>query len=666
MKAAVEETTVLKVTDELKDIVHMISGMEKEEMDENKNLISYGLDSILLMTLAKQLHTKYYVEIPLDVFFTTLNTLQLVAEYIAEHGVVSDVQEEEPESEEIQEEETFVEASLETNKEADIMAEETYTPEAMALNSNEKTNLGMLVKVFNGQYEIMVKQNEILKVMASGSAVKKKGNGQKNREVKGKVKNPVLKKSEDYFKPYKKLALNQTSEVDDLQFTYIKNIEKRVNALTANSKDATQKFRSVYASNRNSAGFRPLYKEMLYQIIAEEGKGSKIVDIDGNEMIDLTMGFGVLMFGHGPEFIREALRGEIEKGLPLGPMGRLTGQVAKNISELTGVERVFFCNSGTEADMFAVRVARAVTKKDKVVCFTGSYHGTYDGFLGTTNYSGVTNNSTISLVPGITDNAVKDIIYLDYNSEASISYIEEHSDIIAAVLTEPVQSRRPDVQSGEFLKKLRKVTEEHDIALIFDEIITGFRIASGGAQEYFDVEADIVTYGKVIGGGMPIGVLAGKRKYLDSIDGGMWNFGDGSVPPVEDKRTFVAGTFCHHPMAMAATNAVLEYIKKNKDSIYEHLNQKTTKFVNELNQFFVSEGVDIHINQFGSLFRFAVNLEKEIFYYGLLEKGIYIWEGRNCFLSTEHSKEDVDYIIDAVKKTIFEMKQAGFFNKTAF
>lgn len=400
---------------------------------------------------------------------------------------------------------------------------------------------------------------------------------------------------------------------------------------------------------------------MLYQIIAEEGKGSKIVDIDGNEMIDLTMGFGVLMFGHSPEFVREALRGEIEKGLPLGPMGRLTGQVAKNISDLTGVERVFFCNSGTEADMFAVRVARAVTRKNKVVCFTGAFHGTYDGFLGISTYSDDPNHTTISLVPGITDHAVKDLIMLDYNSEDSLKYIEEHSDLIAAVLTEPVQSRRPDVQPGEFLKKLRKVTEENDIALIFDEIITGFRIASGGAQEYFGVEADIVTYGKVIGGGMPIGVLAGKSKYLDSIDGGMWNFGDDSVPPNDDKRTFVAGTFCHHPMAMASTNAVLEYIKENKEHIYDSLNQKTTEFVNGLNQFFDREKVDIHINQFGSLFRFTVNLEKEIFYYGLLEKGIYIWEGRNCFLSTEHSKEDVDDVIDAVKKTIYEMKEAGFF-----
>ena len=656
METVVDNTRVLQVTEELKDIIHMISGMEIEDMDEDRKLISYGLDSILLLTLGKQLHSKYQVELPLDVFFTTLNTLHLIAEYVAEHGFVEEVQEEETQEEESQEVETLEETDSETY-EVDLVPEETATEE-IALNSDEKLDLGVLVNVFNSQYEIITKQNEILRVMAGAAPVKNKPANQKNQNQKraDKGKKTAGNKSGDYYKPYKKLEFNQANEVDDLQLKYIKNIEKRVNALTQNSKDKTQAYRRVYASNRNSAGFRPLYKEMLYQIIAEEGKGSKILDVDGNEMIDLTMGFGVQLFGHSPEFVRDALRSEIEKGLPLGPMGRLTGDVAKNISELTGVERVFFCNSGTEADMFAVRVARAVTGKNKVVCFTGAFHGTYDGFLGTP-----TNHATVALVPGITDNAVKDLILLDYNSEDSLKYIEENSDNIAAVLTEPVQSRRPDVQPGEFLKKLRKVTEENDMALIFDEIITGFRIASGGAQEYFGVEADIVTYGKVIGGGMPIGVLAGKRKYLDSIDGGMWNFGDESVPPVEDKRTFVAGTFCHHPMAMAATNAVLEYIKENKDSIYEPLNQKTTEFVNELNQFFDSEGVDFHINQFGSLFRFTVNLEKEIFYYGLLEKGIYIWEGRNCFLSTEHSKEDVDYVIDAVKKTIYEMKEAGFF-----
>lgn len=652
MKSMLDERTkVIKVTEELKDIVHMISGMEKEDMDENRRLISYGLDSILLLTLSKQIYSKYKVEIPLDVFFTTLNTLHLIADYITENGDV----------EIVPKKETREEVRSESYEPVSSPEQILNTTDDTMFNSLGKVDIDMMVKVFNSQYEIMTKQNEILKVMAGASTLKNTVAKTKNEQGLDKEKKKAHNKSENYYRPYKKQEFNKTNEVDELQLKYIKNIENRVNVLTKNSKYRTQKYRNIYASNRNSAGFRPLYKEMLYQIIAEEGKGSKIVDIDGNDMIDLTMGFGVLMFGHSPEFVKDALRAEIEKGMPVGPMGRLTGQVAKNICDLADVERVFFCNSGTEANMFAVRVARAVTGKKKIVCFTGAFHGTYDGFLGLPTYSDNPEHTTISLVPGITDHAVKDLIMLDYNSDDSLKYIEEHSDIIAGVITEPVQSRRPDVQSKEFLTKLRKVTQEKDIALIFDEIITGFRIACGGAQEYFDVKADIVTYGKVIGGGMPIGVLAGNRKYLDSIDGGMWNFGDDSVPPNEDKRTFVAGTFCHHPMAMASTNAVLEYIKKNKDNIYDSLNQKTTEFVNELNQFFNSENVDIHINQFGSLFRFTVNLEQEIFYYGLLEKGIYIWEGRNCFLSTEHSKEDIDYVIDAVKKTIGEMKEAGFF-----
>ncbi len=674
MKTEVDETRVLKVTEELKEMIHMISGMEKEEMDADRKLISFGLDSILLLTLSKQLTSKYRIQIPLDVFFTTLNTLHLIAEYIADNvaaqSVAEELQEEELQEEEIQEEEIREKEIREKEiwKEADsglyktgLLPEEMNAAKDITLNSDGKVDIGMLIKVFDNQYEIITTQNEILKVIAGASAAKNKSVKPKEPDQKGpeagKKTAPI---AGDYYIPYRKLELGKENGVNELQLKYIKNIEKRLNVLTRNSKDTTQKNRGVYASNRNSAGFRPLYKEMLYQIIAEEGRGSKLIDIDGNEMLDLTMGFGVLLFGHCPEIVREALRNEIEKGMPVGPMGRLTGQVAQHISDLTGASRVFFCNSGTEADMFAVRIARAVTKKNKVVCFKGAFHGTYDGLLGIPTYSGDPDNTTISVAPGITDNAVRDLILLDYNREDSLKYIEEHSDIIAAVITEPVQSRRPDIQPKEFLKKLRKVTQENDIALIFDEIITGFRIAAGGAQEYFDVEADIVTYGKVIGGGMPIGVLAGKRKYLDSIDGGMWNFGDDSVPPCEDSRTFVAGTFCHHPMAMAACNAVLEFIKENKANIYDSLNQKTSEFVNELNQFFDREKVAIHIHHFGSLFRFNINLEKEIFYYGLLEKGIYIWEGRNCFLSTEHSQKDLDYITDAVKKTVYEMKEAGF------
>lgn len=647
MNTGIDEKKFFHVLDELRDIIHMISGMEKEDMEEDKKLISYGVDSILLLTLSRQIDSKYHVQISLDVFFTTLNTLRLIAEYIAENGEVQLAEEQvEDVVEEIDELESI-----------DLEQETLEVPQG--ITTNERISVDSVAKMFESQYQIIKNQNEILRAIISGNK-QEKNIGKSQKQETASVKK-VGNKSEDYYKPYHKQDFNRQDQINPLQLKYIKNIQKRVNNLTRMSKEKTQADRSVYASNRNSAGFMPLYKEMIYQIIAEKGQGSKIVDIDGNEMIDLTMGFGVLLFGHGPEFVKEALRNEINNGLPLGPMGRLSGQVARQISELTGVERVFFTNSGTEADMFAVRIARAVTKKNKIVCFKGAFHGTYDGLLGLPTYMEDPDKATVSLVPGITDNAVKDLILLDYDSEESLRYIEKYSDVIAAVITEPVQSRRPDIQPKEFLQKLRKVTEENNVALIFDEIITGFRICSGGAQEYFDVQADIVTYGKVIGGGMPIGVLSGKKKYLDSIDGGMWKFGDDSVPAYEDKRTFVAGTFCHHPMAMAACNATLNYIKANKDHLYDELNQKTTEFVNELNTFFDNEKVDIHINQFGSLFRFTVKLEKEIFYYGLLEKGIYIWEGRNCFISTEHTKEDLATIIDVVKTTVYEMKEAGFF-----
>ncbi|MBE5991810.1 MAG: aminotransferase class III-fold pyridoxal phosphate-dependent enzyme [Paenibacillaceae bacterium] len=633
-----EQTEVLKVADELKDIIHMISGMEKEAMDIDRRLISYGLDSILLLTLSKQIDSIYQLVIPLDIFFTTLNTLRLVAEHIVINS--SMVQEE--------------------TQEIDSVESEMLPAIDSSLNSNS-LDFGNLVKIFDSQYHIIMKQNEILKLITEPNKKKEPEAVKPAQKQKPQPGRQTAAQRVDYFVPYRKMELHQEDEVPPLQLAYIKNIEQRVNNLTKTSKEQTQKYRHVYASNRNSAGFRLLYKEMLYQIIADQGRGDKLVDLDGNEMIDLTMGFGALLFGHNPDFVKKALLAELEKGMPLGPMGRLTGEVASDIAQLTGVERVFFCNSGTEADMFAVRVARAVTGKNKVVCFKGAFHGTYDGVLGIPMPTDDPDLNTISLTPGITDNSVRDLILLDYDSEDSLRYIESHADIIAAVLTEPVQSRRPDLQPGPFLKKLRAVTEQCNIALIFDEIITGFRICTGGAQEYFGVKADIVTYGKVIGGGMPIGILAGKREYLDSIDGGMWKFGDNSVPPCDDKRTFVAGTFCHHPLAMTAAHAVLQFIKENKAQIYDNLNQKTAEMVTELNEFFDLEKVPVHINHFSSLFRFNINLEKEIFYYGLLEKGIYVWEGRNCFLSTEHSNEDIQYIINAVKKTINEMKDAGFF-----
>lgn len=650
-----DKKNILKITDELKDIVSRISGINQSEMELERKLISYGLDSLLLMALAKQIDIKYKLQIPLNLFFSTLNTLDLLVEYIAENGHLEET------------EELPVHYNQDSNNDYLEWMPDVATPEELLSDSTLPLEIGdgnidKMVSVFVGQYNVMSRQNEIIRLMA--------GVPKKNPHVKPIAKaivKPIVKPKEDkpldYYTPYRKLEITQEDNLDEHQLEYIKSIENKLNILLKNSKEQTQKYRKVSDDYRNVGGFRLLYKEMLYQIIADQGKGSKVIDIDGNQMIDLTMGFGALLLGHSPDFLRAALAVELEKGMPLGSMGRLTGQVADYISQLTGVERVFFCNSGSEAVMFAARVARAVNGKDKIVCFKGSYHGTYDGVVGIPVNSDDPDKNTISLVPGITDHAVCDLILLDYDSEEALQYIEAHSDIIAAVMVEPVQSRRPDIQPKQFLKKLRLLTEKSGMALIFDEMVTGFRIGAGGAQEYFGIEADIVTYGKTVGGGAPIGIVAGKSEYMDSIDGGMWSFGDDSAPPYKVRRTFVAGTFCHNPISMAAAHAVLHHISENKDQLYPDLNQKTTKMVTELNEFFEQEAVSIHIDHFASLFRFKTSIDNEIFFYSLLHKGIYIWEGRNCFLSTEHGSEDIRHIIDAVKKTIYEMKDAGFFTK---
>ena len=180
-------------------------------------------------------------------------------------------------------------------------------------------------------------------------------------------------------------------------------------------------------------------------------------------------------------------------------------------------------------------------------------------------------------IPGVTQSILNESYLFEYGTEESLIFIKENRDAIAAVLVEPVQSRNPALQPLSYLKELRLVTEEDNIALIFDEVITGFRIDLGGCQEYFNIRADIVTYGKVIGGGLPIGIVAGKSKFLDALDGGgSWQYGDDSFPTV--KSTFVAGTFCHHPLAMATSLKTLEILNSSNGKLLHQLNIVTANF----------------------------------------------------------------------------------------
>lgn len=461
------------------------------------------------------------------------------------------------------------------------------------------------------------------------------------------------------------LKLNENKSLTEKQQAFINNLEIIYNQRTAKSKAYSQNSRKTMVDVKPTIDFRMALKEFQYPIVSESAQGAYFRDIDGNDYIDLAMGFGVNFFGHSPDFVIEAVQQQMQHGIGLGMQSNIAAETAALISEITGVERVAFSNTGTEAIMAAVRIARSRTKRQKIVLFSGSYHGTFDGILARV---GEEPGTAQPLSLGIPSGMVEDVIVLTYGAEESLEIIAAQADNLAAVLVEPVQSRKPDLQPKEFLQKLRKLTHEKEIALIFDEIITGFRIALGGAQEWFEVEADIVVYGKAIGGGLPISMICGKADFLDTIDGGFWSYGDNSHPQIE--LTAYGGTFCRHPLALAACRAVLLYLRKEGGTLQKRVNQLTNRLATEVNELFQEIGIPIRIVNFGSLFRFepfgAYSLflqpiELPLFYYLLNLKGVYTWEKRVCFLSTYHTNEDIDKVVIAVKEAIAELRQAGFF-----
>lgn len=441
------------------------------------------------------------------------------------------------------------------------------------------------------------------------------------------------------------------------QQSHLEKLIKEYNARTGKSKEYTQRYRGVLADSRAGIGFRFSTKEMLYPLVANRASGSRVWDLDGNEYIDITMGQGVSLFGHHPAFIEKAISEEGSESVELGPRPHNVGEVAELICEMTGFDRVTFTNSGTEAVMAALRLARAATGRSKIVMFEGAYHGHADSVMGLpVERDGQL--TTLPVSPGTPQGAVDDLWILPYDEESSLEFIRRNGSSIAAVFVEPVQSRNPRIQPREFLHDLRKLTSEAGALLVFDEMITGFRCHPAGAQAHFGVKADLATYGKVIGGGMPIGVVAGKKEWMDPIDGGTWQYGDTSYPEVN--RVVFGGTFCQHPLAMTSTLATLRHFKEKGPGLQEELNERTWRLAEELNEWFDTEEVPIRVIWFGSLFRFEFSTNLELLFYHMNLRGIFVWEWRNCFLSTAHSDEDIDRIIEVVRESVIAMREGGF------
>ncbi len=429
-------------------------------------------------------------------------------------------------------------------------------------------------------------------------------------------------------------------------------LTRRYTQKTAKSKAYTTEHRPHLADPRVVTGFRPAVKELVYQIVVERSKGCRLWDIDGNEYIDALNGFGSNFFGNSPDFIVKAIKEQLDKGYELGPQHVLAGETAKLFCDLIGAERAGWCNTGSEAVMGAMRIARTVTGRKTIAIFTGSYHGIFDEVL----VRGTKTLRSLPAAPGIMPEGVANVLVLDYGTDEALKIIRERANDLAAVMIEPIQSRRPDFAPREFVHALREITEKSGSALIFDEVITGLRMGHGGAQDYYGVKADIATYGKVIGGGMPIGVIAGKRAWLDALDGGFWQFGDASSPPVG--VTYFAGTFVRHPFALAAAKAVCEYLKQHGPAVQQGVTAKAERFQNELNEFFESVEAPAKVKRFASLWKITMTSDQpwgDLLFVTMRDKGLHVLDGFPCFMTVAHTDADVDRMIAIVKESTREM-----------
>jgi len=464
---------------------------------------------------------------------------------------------------------------------------------------------------------------------------------------------PELKK---VFGAQARISKEKVDDMSPQQRTWFNAFVKRYVAKTAKSKAFTQANRKTMADPRVVTGFKPQTKELIYQVVVDKSSGCHLTDIDGNQYVDILSGFGSSMFGYMPDFIKQACHKQLDESVDIGPMHPLAADVCNLLCELTGGERAAVCNTGSEAVLGAMRMARTVTGRSLIIAFSGSYHGINDEVI----IRGSKSKKSYPGAPGIMPQAVENMLILDYGTSESLDIIRERCHEAAAILVEPVQSRRMEFRPVDFLREVRDISAKHGAALIFDEVITGFRMHPNGAQALFGIQADIATYGKVIGGGMPIGAMIGKSEWMDALDGGDWQFGDDSVPPAG--VTYFAGTFVRHPLTMAASKAVLLHMKEHGPALQECLNDITGDMVQRVNGLFDKYQLPYRWVNFGSAFKTkydeSVNYT-ELFFMLMRFHGVHVLDFPH-FITTAHTKEDIEKIIATVEKVCVELRESGF------
>lgn len=645
------------------DIIGQATGIEIAKSQAAVPFVELGFDSLSLTQLAIKVRQEFHVDVTFRQLMESCDSLTQLA--------------------------ALLEAEVVTAKETSVspsLASDTQRP---ALAGGVAADPALIEKVVHRQLEMMEQQLAMLSgsqvvidppqpIVDSGEALSaasqeegragaaalSDGVGAENVGADGDGSGGRKNAGRDPDKAFGAIARIDTApqlDITERQRIRLDAFVRLYTERTRASKDYTQTHRPHLADPRVVTGFKPLKKEITYPIVVKRSSGSRLWDIDDNEYVDALNGFGMNLFGWQPPFVVDAVKQQIDEGYEIGPQHPLAGEVAKMICELTGFDRAGFCNTGSEAVMGALRVARTVTGRNTIVVFTGAYHGIFDEVIVRAG-KGL---RAFPAAPGIMPSTAQNVLVLEYGTPETLALIKSKASELAAVLVEPVQSRQPAFQPREFLRELRVITEDAGALLIFDEVVTGFRCHHGGIQALFGIRADICTYGKVIGGGFPIGVIAGKREYLDALDGGAWQYGDDSIPRVG--VTYFAGTFVRHPLALAAAKATLAHLAREGSELQSQLTSLTSELVGSLNTHCEEVGAPIVVTCFASMWRIGFTQEhllQDLLFAMMRSRGVHILENFPCFLTTAHSQDDIDSIASAFRESVAELQEGGFIPKS--
>ena len=385
-------------------------------------------------------------------------------------------------------------------------------------------------------------------------------------------------------------------------------------------------------------------------VYVEKAKGAYLYDVDGNTLIDYISSWGPMILGHAFEPVIEAVKKRAERGTSFGMPTELETQIAElAVQMVPNIDKIRMVNSGTEACMSAIRLARGYTVREKIIKFVGCYHGHSDAFLIQAGSGAMTFGIPNS--PGVTQGTARDTLLAQYNDLESVkNHFKQHPDQIAAVIVEPVAGNMGCIppQTG-FMEGLRKLCDDYQTLLIFDEVMTGFRLAKGGAQESLGVNADIITYGKVLGGGLPVGAYASRAEIMDYL--------------APEGPVYQAGTLSGNPLAMAAGYTMLSHLNQNPE-VFESLEGKTKSITSGISSLLDKKSIPFQINRYGSMmslhftdqpvvdFRTAAlgnNEDFKAYFHGMLNRGVYLPPSafESYFLNDALSEKDIDFTLSA-------------------